>query len=126
MVSHGTCRCGWREPDTATLDNGPQLATAACYCPAEISSAQSALHLYEGQGGLVPGGKSTKINGTQALVLQNQTDATLTATFPSVDQWITVSPAPASKTASGNLQQVSLEKQILATVKVVAANSFAP
>ena len=44
---------------------------------------------------------------------------TLTATFPGVDQWITISPAPPSRAVSGNRQQIALEKQILATVKVV-------
>ena len=118
-VGYGACRCGWGEPDTATLDNGPQGGGVVCSCPAEGFDVPSGLHLYEGQAGLVPGGRPTTINGTQALVGLDTSNATLTATFPGVDQWITISPAPPSRTASSKLQQVALEKQILATVQVV-------
>jgi len=59
------------------------------------------------------------INGIQSLVGLDTSTATLTATFPSVNQWITISPAPPSGTATSNRQQVALEKLILATVKMV-------
>jgi hypothetical protein len=59
------------------------------------------------------------INGNRSLVGLDTSTATLTATFPTVNQWITISPAPAAGTATTNLQQVELEKLILATVKVV-------
>jgi hypothetical protein len=42
----------------------------------------------------------------------------VTATFPGVDQWISIAPAPAPRPAVGNLQQIALEQQILATVQV--------
>jgi len=118
-VGHGVCRCGWGHPNTATLDNGDQGGGVTCSCPSEASDAPSGLHLYEGQGGLVPGGGPTTVNGIQSLVGLDASTATLTATFPSVDQWITIRPAPPSRTATGTLQQVALEKLILATVKVV-------
>lgn len=115
-VEHGTCRCGWGEPSTATLDNGPQEGGVACSCPMESSDAPSGLHLYEGQAGLISGGKPTEINGLRALVGLDMSKATITATFPGVDQWITISSAPPSRKASDKLQQVALERQILATV----------
>ena len=117
-VGYGTCRCAWGEPDTATLDNGPQGGGAACNCPTESSDAPSGLHLYEGQTGLISGDRPTMIDGTRALVGQDTSNAMLTATFPGVDQWITIGPAPSSRTAFDNQQQIALEKQILATVKV--------
>lgn len=118
-VGHGTCRCNWGQPSTATLDNGHQVGGVVCSCPAEAADAPSGLHLYEGHGGLVPAGKHTTINGIQSLVELDTSTATLTATFPSVNQWITISPAPPSGTATSNRQQVALEKLILATVEVV-------
>ena len=116
-VGQGACRCGWGEPSTATLDNGPQRESVACSCPTERSDAPSGLHLYEGQAGLISGGNPTVINGLRALVGLDTSNATLTATFPGVDQWITISPAPLSRNPSSQLQQVVLEKQILATVR---------
>jgi hypothetical protein len=116
-VGYGTCRCGWGEPDTATLNNGPQGEGPVCNCPMESSNAPSGLHLYEGQTGLIPGGTPTMINGIQAFVGMDISNASVTATFPGVDQWITISPAPPSRAVSGNRQQIALEKQILATVK---------
>src|SRR5664280_728171 len=115
-VGYGTCRCGWGKPDTATLNNGPQGGGVTCSCPLERSDAPSGLHLYEGQSGLISGGKPTMINGIHTLVGLNTSSATLTATFPGVDQWITISPAPSSRTASSTLQQVAQERQILAAV----------
>jgi hypothetical protein len=125
VVGHGTCRCGWGKPDTAMLDNGSQAGGVSCSCPSESSDAPSGLHLYEGQGGLVPSGSATTINGIQALVALDASHATLTATFPDEDQWITISPAPASTTVSSKLQQVALEKQILSTVEVAPDNGAA-
>lgn len=116
-VGYGTCRCGWGKPDTATLNNGPQRAGVVCNCPAEAGDAPSGLHLYEGQAGLVSGGTPTTINGIRSLVGLSPATAALTATFPGVDEWITINAAPASSTASGTQQQVALEKEILATVK---------
>jgi hypothetical protein len=49
----------------------------------------------------------------------------MTATFPGVDQWITISPASPSRTRLTNLQQVALEKQILATVEAVPGSGGA-
>jgi len=118
-VGHGTCRCGWGNPETAILDNGPQESRALCNCPNESSNAPSGLHLYEGRTGVISGGSPTMIDGTQAFVGLDTSKATLTITFPGIDQWITISPAPPSRTASGKQQQIVLEKQILATVKVV-------
>jgi|GEM_PF-5649370 len=123
LVSHGTCRCGWGEPATATLDNGPPTGGVACSCPAEVSSAPSGLHLYEGQGGLLRGGTPTTVNGVRALVSLDLARATLTATFPDQDQWISISPAPSAKTIADTLGQATLERQILATVNVIPANS---
>jgi hypothetical protein len=119
VVSHGTCRCAWGEPDTATLNNGPQRGEVACGCPAESSIAPSGLHLYEGQTGLISGGRPTMIDGTRALVGLDTLRATLTVTIPGVDQWITIGPAPSSSTLYVNTQQIALEKQILKTIKVV-------
>jgi hypothetical protein len=118
-VGHGVCRCGWGQPNTATLGNGVQEGGVACGCPLEGGDVSTGLHLYEGQGGLVQGGKPMTINGIRSLVGLDTSTATLTATFPTVNQWITISPAPAAGTATTNLQQVELEKLILATVKVV-------
>ena len=89
-----------------------------CGCPEESSNALSGLHLYEGHTGLIPGGKPTVINGLQALVSLDTSNGTMTATFPGVDQWITMSPTPPSGTLSTHLRQVALEKQILSTVQV--------
>lgn len=88
-----------------------------CGCPMESATAASGLHLYEGSTGLIPGGKPAVINGLQALVSVNTSTATMTATFPGVDQWITISPAPLPGTLSTQLRQAALERQILATVK---------
>ena len=43
VVGFGTCRCGWGEPDTATLNNGPQGGGTVCSCPMESSNAPSGL-----------------------------------------------------------------------------------
>jgi hypothetical protein len=58
------------------------------------------------------------INGIQSLVGLGASTAALMTTFPSVNQWITISSAPPSGTVTSNLQQVELEKLILATVKI--------
>jgi len=116
-VGSGTCRCGWGIPDTATLDNGPQAGGVLCSCPMESATAASGLHLYEGSTGLIPGGKPEVINGLQALVSVDPSTATVTATFPGVDQWITISPAPPAVTLSTRQGQVVLETQILAAIK---------
>jgi hypothetical protein len=125
-VGYGTCRCGWGEPDTATLDNGPQGGGVVCNCPAEGATAPSGLHLYVGSTGLIPGGKPAVINGLQASVSLDTSTATMTATFPGVDQWITISPAPASGSLSTQRRQVALETQILATVKMNPASDGVP
>jgi hypothetical protein len=116
-VGHGVCRCGWGEPSTATLDNGPLRGGVACNCPMESSDAPSGLHLYEGQTGLVSGGSPTVIHGLRALVGLDTSNATLTVTFPGIDQWMTISPAPLPRNPSSRLEQLVLEKQILATVQ---------
>jgi len=118
-IGYGTCRCGWGDPDTATLDNGPQGGGVTCNCAMESGNAPSGLHLYEGRTGLLPGGTPTMINGAPAFVGVDNSNAIVTATFPDVDQWITISPAPPSRAVSDSLQQIALEKRILATVKVV-------
>jgi hypothetical protein len=125
IVGYGTCRCGWGEPNTATLDNGPQGGGVSCNCPAESDNAPSGLHLYEGQSGLISGGRPMVINGLQAFVALDVSTAMLIATFPGMDQWITISPAPPSRTLSTNPQQVVLERQILATVKLVPGSGGA-
>jgi len=122
-VGHGVCRCGWGMPDTATLDNGLQEGGVECNCPAELSGVPSGLHLYEGQSGLISGGGSMTINGVQAYVSLDASTATMTATFPGVDQWMTINPAPAAGTPSARLQQIALEKEILSTVKLVPSDS---
>ncbi len=91
----------------------------------ELATAASGLHLYEGSTGLLPGGKAEVINGLQALVSLDTATATMTATFPGVDQWITISPAPLSGTPSVGLRQMALETQILAAVKSDPAASGA-
>ena len=118
VVGYGVCRCSWGSPSTATLNNGDQEGGVACNCPEESSTAPSELHLYEGQGGLVAGGRPTTINGAPATVSVDPSETMVTATFPGVDQWISIAPAPAPRPAVGNLQQIALEQQILATVKV--------
>ena len=118
-VGHGTCRCGWGTPGTATLDNGTRTPGVMCSCPMESGNAASGLHLYEGHGGLDPGGTPTVINGVRALVALDPSTATLTATFPLVDQWITVAPGPQSTSGPVIARQVALERRILATVTVV-------
>ncbi len=97
-----------------------------CNCPAEGATAPSGLHLYVGSTGLIPGGKPTVINGLQASVSLDTSTATMTATFPGVDQWITISPAPASGSLSTEERQVALETQILATVKMHPASAGVP
>jgi hypothetical protein len=42
----------------------------------------------------------------------------MTATFPGVNQWITISPGPQSAAVSTRLHQVAIERQILATFTV--------
>ncbi len=61
----------------------------------------------------------TEINGVRAVVALDPSTATLSATFPVVDQWISIGPAPWSTSASVTAQQVALERQILSTVAVV-------
>jgi hypothetical protein len=117
-VGYGVCRCAWGSPDTATLDNGPQEGGVACNCPAESSNAPSGLHLYEGQSGFISGGRPTVINDLEALVSLDTSNAIMTATFPGVDQWITISPDPQSANLSTRLHQVAIERQILATFTV--------
>ncbi len=116
VVGYGTCRCGWGAPDTATLDNGAQAEEVACNCPAEAADAPSGLHLYEGSTGLSPGGTPTVINGLRVFVSLDRSDATMTATFPGVDQWIDIDPAPPSQSGSTLVQQAAIEQHILATV----------
>ena len=118
-VGSGFCRCSWGKPDSATLNNGPQEGGVMCNCPMESSNVPSGLHLYEGQGGLVSAGMPTTINGARVLVEFDTSNTVLTATFPGVDQWITISPGPRSGTAFTNLQQIALEKRILSTVKAI-------
>ena len=118
-VGYGMCRCNWGEPGTATLNNGHQSGGVECSCPMVSGTAPSGLHLYEGQGGLVPGGAPTEINGVRAFVMMDPSTATLTATVPGVDQWITIGPGPPSTSESITAQQVAQEKAILATVTAV-------
>ena len=125
-VGQGVCRCGWGVPDTATLDNGPQGGGVVCYCPAESGTAPSGLHLYEGSTGLLPGGRPTVIDGVRALVTVDASTAMMTASFPAVDQWISISPAPAPGTRSVRSRQAALERKILATVRVDPDGSGAP
>ena len=98
----------------------------ACNCPAESSNAPSGLHLYEGYTGLIPGGKPAVIHGLQALVSVDASKGTMTATFPGVDQWITIGPAPPSVASSTDLRQIALEKAILSTVQVDPSSDGAP
>lgn len=114
-VGYGVCRCAWGMPDTATLDNGPETGGVACNCPSESSDAPSGLHLYEGQSGLTPGGQSGMINGLQAVVSLDTSDATLVATVPAINQWVTISPGPLPASRSTRQQDVTIERQILAT-----------
>ncbi len=125
IVGSGVCRCGWGTPDTATLDNGPQEEGVSCNCPAELSGVPSGLHLYEGQSGLISGGSPMTINGLDVLVSLDTSNATLTATFPSIDQWMTISPAPSAATVTTDLQQVALERQILSTVSAAPSGNGA-
>ena len=111
-----------RGPEQLPLDNGPQEANAGCSCPYESANEPTGLHLYEGLSGLISGGSPTVINGLQAFVSLDASNATMAATFPGVDQWTTISAAPRARTALSNLQQVALEKQILATVKIVTGS----
>ncbi len=122
-VGEGVCRCGWGRPDTATLDNGPQGGGVTCNCPSEAEDVPSGLHLYEGQGGLLPGGRATTVHGVKALVGLDSSTATLTATFPDIDQWITIGPAPPPGTDSNRLQQIALEKRILGSVTMVPGDA---
>ena len=126
VVGYGVCRCGWGTPDTATLDNGPQTEQVICNCPAVSDNAPSGLHLYEGSTGLIPGGKPTVINGLRVLVSVDTSNATATATFPGVDQWITIEPAPRSESRSTLLQQAAIEMDILTTVNLNPSSVGAP
>lgn len=117
-VGDGLCRCAWGIPNTATLYNGPQEGGVVCSCPEMSDNASSGLHLYEGQGGLVAGGRPTVINNLHAFVSMDTSNATLVATFPSVDQWITIAPGPQSASASTRSHQVAVERQILSTFTV--------
>lgn len=56
------------------------------------------------------------INGLHVLVSLDTSNATMTATFPGVDQWIDVDPAPPSQSGSTLVQQAAIEQRILATV----------
>jgi hypothetical protein len=114
-VGYGTCRCGWGTPDTATLDNGPQAGEVSCSCPEEAANAPSGLHLYKGSRGLIPGGTPTVINGLRVLVSRDTSNATMTATFAGVDQWI-ADPAPSSESVSTLRRRAAIEQGILATV----------
>jgi len=117
-VGYGACRCAWGVPNTATLNNGPQEGGVACSCPEMSDNAPSGLHLYEGHSGLVAGGRPTVINDLHALVSMDTSNETVVATFPSVDQWVTIGPGPQSANTSTRLNQVAIERQILATFTV--------
>jgi hypothetical protein len=117
-VSHGVCRCGWGIPDTATLDNGPEQGGEECGCPEESTDVPSGLHLYEGEAGFDSDGKPTVINDLHAVVLVDASRAIVTATFPSIDQWVTISPGPQSADGPTRQHQVAIERQILATMRV--------
>ena len=114
-VGYGLCRCAWGSPNTVTLDNGPQSGRVVCNCPEMSDDAPSGLHLYEGQAALVAGGRPIVINNLHAFVSIDTSNATVIATFPSVDQWITIGPGPQSAKSSTRLNQVAIERQILAT-----------
>ena len=122
-VSHGICQCAWGMPDTATLDNGPRDGGVACSCPEESSDAPSGLHLYEGESGLGSGGKPTVINGLQANVSLNTSNATMIATFPGINQWVAISPGPPSTDVATRQHQVAVERQILATFTAISTES---
>ena len=98
----------------------------ACNCPMESANAPSGLHLYEGETGVIAGGRPTWVNGFQALLELDTSKATVTVTYPGIDQWITIGPAPLSRVPSINRQQVALEKQILATINVTAGHGGSP
>jgi len=115
-VGYGECRCGWGTPDSATLGNGHLAPGVLCSCPAEAADAPSGLHLYEGTGGLTSGGSPTRIHGVAARVELDTATAGLTVTFPGLDQWITVGPAPTGDAATTR-GQVQVERQILASVR---------
>lgn len=122
-VGYGTCQCAWGVPNTATLDNGPQEGEVACSCPEERDDAPPGLHLYEGESGLISGGRPMVINGLQARVSLDASNATMIATFPGANQWITISPGPRSASASTRLHQVAIEREILATFTVNPSGS---
>jgi hypothetical protein len=92
-----------------------------CGCPMESADEPSGLHLYEGTGGLAPGGTPARIHGVRALVRQDASSATLTVTFPAIDQWITIGPAPTSTSPSVTKAQVAEERRILASIRPAPA-----
>jgi hypothetical protein len=118
-VGFGTCRCGWGTPDTVTLDNGRQddRGRVSCSCPEESADAPSGLHLYEGTSGLVRTGRTEVVHGLAVEVSSDPATARLSVAFPTLDQWITIAPAPSSRDRATTRGQSALERAILATVQ---------
>jgi len=118
-VGYGTCRCGWGTPGTVTLDNGPEddRGRVSCSCQAERADAPSGLHLYEGSSGLVRTGRTEVVHGLAVEVSSDPAGAQLSVAVPTLDQWITIAPAPSSRDPAATQAQSALERAIVATVR---------
>ena len=118
-VGYGTCRCGWGMPGTVTLDNGRQddRGRVTCSCPAEGADVPSGLHLYEGSSGLVRTGRAEVVHGLAVEVSSDPAGAQLSVAVPTLDQWITIAPAPSSRDRATTQAQSALEHAIVATVR---------
>ena len=84
----------------------------------EAADAPSGLHLYEGSSGLVLAGRTEDVHGLTVDVWSDPGTAQLRAAFPTLDQWMTISPEPLSRDPGTTQGQAALEREIVATVRL--------
>jgi hypothetical protein len=119
-VVSSTCRCPWDHPE-AVINGGREAGGIACSCPMEQANSPSTLNLYAGSAGLAPGGQVADINGLRAKISVNRRNASVSATFPDLDDWISIRAFPAARSATEVARQVALELQIVDSVRAASS-----
>jgi hypothetical protein len=84
-------------------------------------AGSSVLNLYAGKGGLVPGGRRVTINGLRGQISVNRTKASVSVTFPDLNDWISISAFPTAHSAAKVARQVGLELQIVDSVRATSS-----
>jgi hypothetical protein len=66
------------------------------------------------------------INHLQAVVSMDASTATMSATFPKINQWVTIAPGPQTTDVTTRQHQVAIERQILATFRPTLTSQSDP